>query len=205
MNRHASLLTRQLLISALLLSVGLGCGGAKSGAKAPSASASAYPVVGRFTPIYMLKQYEGESEPLIDMSASGGEGGSAAKTGDHDEPVLYWSDAQRSAHTIEVKGGLIIDSTGAPLDPKLDLPEHKERGGEAIYVMDVMGNIYYCFDAKYGRIHHSTLAGGQPVAAAGAAAAQGGAGARGDARRSSRRVRRRLRTAGDDPRVRRRS
>lgn len=110
----------------------------------------------------MLKQYAGESEPLMDMSAHGD--GAHEK---HEEPVLYWDDAQRRAHQIKVKDGLIINDKGEPLDPQLDLPEHKGRGGEAIYIMDVMGDIYYCFDAKYGRIHHSTLAGGQPVAAAG--------------------------------------
>lgn len=165
---------RLLLLGSALLSLTLtACGGAPVAQKTPTTSSarpSLYPHTGRYTPIYMLKQYEGESEPLLDMSGHGGEEDTQEDTAQYherEEPVLYWTDADRQAHQLRVKEGLLVNPQGQPLDPQLDLPQHKGRGGEAIYIMDVMGNIYYCFDAKYGRIHHSTLAGGQPVAAAG--------------------------------------
>ena len=165
--------SRWLYFSALLsLILSLGCGGAQRQLdQSTLPSQSAYPLVGRYTPIYMLKQYAGESEQVEDMSRYGDDAdqakGESYEADEHEEPVYYWNDEERSAHIIRVKSGLIVDRAGSPLDPQLDLPEHKSRGGEAIFVMDVMGNIYYSFDPKYGHIHHSSLAAGRPVAAAG--------------------------------------
>lgn len=166
--RRKTLLNIKTLSTLISLTLYIGCGSQpahQSHVTDTVAQQDTYPTTGRYTAIYMLKQYEGESDPLIDMSIHGDK----KDYGDdaHEEPVLYWNDAKRKIHLIQVKNGLLVDHKGEVLDPKLDLPEHKNRGGEAIYIMDVSGNIYYCFDAKYGRIHHSTLAAGQPVAAAG--------------------------------------
>jgi hypothetical protein len=136
----------------------------------------------------MLAKYAGEDQPPMDMSGYGDESTEASSEGGSEESsegeseektnkeitsqsepdvVLYWDDVQRAEHLIRVRDGKLIDAQGAPLDPHLDKEGHEERGGSAIFVMDLVGNIYYCFDQRYGRLHHSTLSAGLPVASAG--------------------------------------
>jgi hypothetical protein len=56
---------------------------------------------------------------------------------------------------------------GEPFDTSNASTHWSAGGGRAIFVMDDKGNIYASNYQEVGRFHHSTLGGGQPVAAAG--------------------------------------
>ena len=101
--------------------------------------------------------------------------------GEEKRGVRYLSDVERQAAQVYFKAGRLVDAKGTPLNPDyvipkgLDLtsfPEQPEstlcrKRGFAIYVMDTQGRIYVSFEAEPHRFHHSSLAGGKAVAAAG--------------------------------------
>lgn len=60
--------------------------------------------------------------------------------------------------TADSEGRLVYAQSGEVVDT----PDHP-----AIYVMDTDGNVYVHPDPKFGEVHHSTIAGGEPVASAG--------------------------------------
>ena len=74
----------------------------------------------------------------------------------------FFSKNERARFALTVKSGLLLDAQGKPFDTR------SVRGGRAIFVMDVSGEIYaYLSQSKPGRIHHASLVGGEPVAMAG--------------------------------------
>ncbi|TCK20144.1 WXG100 family type VII secretion target [Pseudonocardia endophytica] len=81
--------------------------------------------------------------------------------------VEYFDDARREKARLTVRDGLLYDSDGQRFD---------SDGGEsfwspdepmAIFVMDPKGNLYVSLEQDVGRIHHSSLLAGAPVAGAG--------------------------------------
>ncbi|MBC75643.1 MAG: hypothetical protein CME64_06475 [Halobacteriovoraceae bacterium] len=71
--------------------------------------------------------------------------------------VQYFSDAERENAKVFVNDGKLVTKDGVPLSQEMI----------GIYVMDEMGGIYVLPESVIGRIHHSTLLAGRPVAAAG--------------------------------------
>jgi hypothetical protein len=81
--------------------------------------------------------------------------------------VRYLSDSERAAHKLTFRDGKIYDASGKPFDTTAGQSLHPGGEGRAIFVMDEHGSFYASnFHAK-GQFHHSSLAAGQPVAAAG--------------------------------------
>ena len=162
------------LSAALSVALSAGCGAAPE--QAPPATtattaraqteSSSYPLRGRFEPIMMLAKYAQEGG-AAEQSAAEESAAEESAGEEEDTRVVYWSDAERAAHLVGARGGLLVDPSGEPLDPDLDNPKHKHRTGAALFVMDLTGNIYFTFDQRYGLLHHSSLAAGGPVAAAG--------------------------------------
>lgn len=62
--------------------------------------------------------------------------------------------------------GRLLDVRGRPFDTGSAVSAHS-GGGRAIFVMDEYGNVYASSQHAVGQFHHSSLAGGRPVAAAG--------------------------------------
>jgi hypothetical protein len=60
----------------------------------------------------------------------------------------------------------MYDASGAPFDTS-DASTVFSAEGRAIFVMDENGDFYASKSQQVGRFHHSSLAGGEPVAAAG--------------------------------------
>jgi hypothetical protein len=101
--------------------------------------------------------------------------------GEFREGVVYLSSAQRGEHRVHFKGGLLYNARGEKINsgrlaPSADpikipspqpSPERSSELGFAIYVMDQEGRFYIHFKPEKGRIHHSSLLAGQPVACAG--------------------------------------
>jgi hypothetical protein len=82
--------------------------------------------------------------------------------------VSYLGDAQRAKLQLTVRDGRIYDANGQLADTRgATTTVIGSRPNEAIYVMDSNGNIYASNYQATGRFHHSSLAGGQDVAAAG--------------------------------------
>ncbi len=75
---------------------------------------------------------------------------------DGDDPVRYFGPVEREAARVLVRDGKLVSRAGAPLDAK-----------EALFVMDAAGNFYATPGLELGRVHHSSLLAGAPVAAAG--------------------------------------
>jgi hypothetical protein len=87
--------------------------------------------------------------------------------------VKYLSDAERAGYKLEFRDGKIYDSSGRLFDTQ-DAATAHSGGGRAIFVMDENGNIYASKVQQVGEFHHSSLAAGQPVAAAGEMSVQDG-------------------------------
>ena len=87
--------------------------------------------------------------------------------GEKERGVSYFSERDRSAYEVLIKDGKLCSAQGDRLDPQLSLPEHSDRTGTAIYVLDTWGTLYVTFDHRFGEIHHSSLVAGAPVLAAG--------------------------------------
>jgi hypothetical protein len=81
-------------------------------------------------------------------------------------PVRYLSQSERRAYEITFQGGKMYDASGAPFDTS-DASTVFSAEGRAIFVMDENGDFYASKFQQVGRFHHSSLAGGEPVAAAG--------------------------------------
>jgi hypothetical protein len=80
--------------------------------------------------------------------------------------VKYVTDTERTAYKLEFKDGKIYDAAGNLFDTSTASSAHS-GGGNAIFVMDGRGNFFASKTQIVGEFHHSSLAAGQPVAAAG--------------------------------------
>jgi hypothetical protein len=80
--------------------------------------------------------------------------------------VNYLGDAERQFYKIEIRDGLLYDSEGKLFDTTSASTAHS-GDGKAIYIMDQEGNLYASKAQVVGEFHHSSLAGGKPVAGAG--------------------------------------
>ena len=97
-----------------------------------------YPVVGH--------NMKGENDPTNPNAPFGGR-------------VKYFKEHEREQHRLFVHDGKLYRvSDGQPFDT---------ANGKAIYVMDEHGNLYATTQAQRGRIHHTSLVAGEPVAGAG--------------------------------------
>ena len=83
------------------------------------------------------------------------------KAVDANNPVRIFQGAEREQFRVVAgpNGELIYPNQG-------NRPVHSPDGS-AIYVMDQHGNVYVHENPKYGDVHHSSLAGGEPPVAAG--------------------------------------
>jgi hypothetical protein len=83
--------------------------------------------------------------------------------------VRYFSPQMRAAYRLTLRDGLLFDARGNLFDTAA------APGGRAIFVMDRFGDIYaYPGPSIPGRLHHSSLLAGEPVAMAGDMKATGG-------------------------------
>lgn len=82
------------------------------------------------------------------------------------ESVRYLKDTELPDYELTLFNGKIYDSSGRPFDTTNAKSVHSGTG-RAIYVMDEHGKIYASLEQKAGHFHHSSLAQGKPVAAAG--------------------------------------
>lgn len=107
--------------------------------------------------------------------------GHSSYKGEHDARTTKWVDpvtrrpsvvrylrtsAERAPYKLSVRNGLIVDAKGRPFDTvrSAALPSEKN---EAIFVMSSSGEIFASSENEPGKFHHSSLAGGERVAAAG--------------------------------------
>jgi hypothetical protein len=82
------------------------------------------------------------------------------------EPVRYVSQDGRAAFQLHFRDGLIYDSEGRLFDTA-DAASLHTGEGRAIFVMNQDGMFYAAKEHEAGKFHHSSLAAGEPVAAAG--------------------------------------
>ena len=101
--------------------------------------------------------------------------------GEEQRGVKYLTSNERAQARLYVADGLLLDFNKIPLNQKHNrphteslssFPEQPPRAlalerGFAIYVMDAEGQISISFEAEPHRFHHSSLAAGAPIAAAG--------------------------------------
>lgn len=80
--------------------------------------------------------------------------------------VRYLKDDELPDHELSIFKGKIYDALGRPFDTSSAISNHSGTG-RAIYVMDEYGKIYASVKHEPGYFHHSSLAQGKPVAAAG--------------------------------------
>jgi hypothetical protein len=84
------------------------------------------------------------------------------------QTVHYMDEAEREAHRVFVDGdGNLRSAADGSLFDTARGTTHWSGGGRAIFVMDDSGNLYATLDQDPGRIHHSSLLGGQSVVGAG--------------------------------------
>ena len=88
--------------------------------------------------------------------------------------VRYFTEAESRAHRLEVKNGRFVDSSGRPFDTRRAPSPPAARTARALIVMDEKGTFYATLDHEIGRIHHSSLLAGRPVAFAGEAGFEDG-------------------------------
>jgi hypothetical protein len=81
-------------------------------------------------------------------------------------PVQYLSKSERQVYRITFQDGKMYDASGALFDTT-DASTVFSGEGKAIFVMDENGDFYASKFQQVGRFHHSSLAAGEPVAAAG--------------------------------------
>ena len=124
---------------------------AEAGAWAPEAPL----YTPRFPTTPLLERYLGEEESSGD---------------DRVESVRYFDNASRERYRVLARDGRLVDRQGRPLEPGVGAG----AGDEGIYVMDAAGNLYATFSQERGRVHHSSLLAGAPVAAAGTLAIEQG-------------------------------
>lgn len=83
------------------------------------------------------------------------------------QSVERWPAEEIEKHRIVVdQDGLLRHIDGRLFDTR-DAILWNNEGGKAIFTMDSHGNIYASLEQERGRIHHSTLSSGRPVAGAG--------------------------------------
>ncbi len=80
--------------------------------------------------------------------------------------VRYLSEAERAPYRLTVKDGKLYDAAGRLFDTRGAETVHS-GGGRAIFIMDRDGSIYASTYQEVGKFHHSSLAAGRPVTAAG--------------------------------------
>jgi hypothetical protein len=80
--------------------------------------------------------------------------------------VKYLSNAERAAYKLEFRNGKVFDSGGHLFDTRGAATAHS-GSGRAIFIMDKNGSFYASDYQEVGIFHHSSLAAGQPVTAAG--------------------------------------
>lgn len=84
-----------------------------------------------------------------------------------DSVVWYMDDAEREAHRLFVRDGLLLRVRDLrPFDTERGRA-HWARPGRGIYVMDGDGNLYAGPRQIVGRLHHSSFVAGGGVACAG--------------------------------------
>ncbi|MEP7020182.1 MAG: hypothetical protein ABI808_05990 [Pseudonocardiales bacterium] len=109
------------------------------------------------------RDYVGENDPLHGNFPFG-----------PNKVVHYFDDAERAEARLFVKDGKLFDATGRPFDTAAGVSVHSPGQGRAIFVMDKDGNIFASNYQEIGKMHHSSLLGGQPVAGAGELAVENG-------------------------------
>jgi hypothetical protein len=87
--------------------------------------------------------------------------------------VKYLSEIERQSYRLKIKDGKVYDSSGKLFDTT-DASSFASGKGNAIFVMDELGNIYASKAHPIGKFHHSSFMSGQPVAAAGEIAVKNG-------------------------------
>ena len=88
--------------------------------------------------------------------------------------VHYMDAAEREMHRVAVVDGTLHWSDGSILDTTAASTHWSPQAGKAIFVMDRDGNLFVSLEQDVGRLHHSSLLAGQPVAGAGELAVQDG-------------------------------
>nr|WP_221382999.1 hypothetical protein [Actinoplanes polyasparticus] len=84
------------------------------------------------------------------------------------DTVHYMDEVEREAHRLFVDGdGNLRSAADGSLYDTSAGSTHWSGQGRAIFVMDGSGNLYATLDQFPGRIHHSSLLGGESVAGAG--------------------------------------
>ena len=122
------------------------------GTTKPSSPPTRAPEPVRFTTKPMNSKYFGEDRP-----------GNPLWSG---KTVKYLTDAERTQYKLQFKDGKIFDAAGKPFDTASGTAL-ASGPGNAIFIMDGLGNFYASNYQAIGEFHHSSLAAGQPVAAAG--------------------------------------
>ena len=100
--------------------------------------------------------------------------------GEEHKGVKYFSKKVRATHRVVVKNGALTYAKGGLVNPNVEHPsadiqfpkrmpntDQARQVGFAIYIMDLRGHMYVSFEAERDVIHHSSLASGDPVLAAG--------------------------------------
>lgn len=101
--------------------------------------------------------------------------------GEEERGVRYLSKRERGRAQLLVSDGLLLGPNRALLNPDYKPPQDQPLTqfpeqppqrfsrvhGFAIYIMNAQGQLFVSFDAEPHTFHHSSLAAGQPVAAAG--------------------------------------
>jgi hypothetical protein len=100
----------------------------------------------------MAGQYKGEHLPGNPLWAG--------------KTVKYLTDAERTSYKLHFIDGKIVDANGNLFDTSSGVSAHS-GGGSAIFIMDGAGNFFASNTHAVGEFHHSSLASGNPVAAAG--------------------------------------
>jgi hypothetical protein len=99
----------------------------------------------------MLAAYRGEDLPDNDVWGTA---------------VQYLSPEEREAYRLTFRDGMIYGADGKLFDTREAVSLHSNMP-KAIFVMDAAGDFFAAPHQILGRFHHSSLAAGGPVAAAG--------------------------------------
>jgi hypothetical protein len=87
--------------------------------------------------------------------------------------VKYLAPQEREAFRLRFKDGLIFGADGSLFDTSEAVSLHSSTP-KAIFVMDATGEFFAAHNQIIGQFHHSSLAAGEPVAAAGELLVLGG-------------------------------
>lgn len=107
-----------------------------------------------YPPKHMLGMFDDETDPLKEPFKG--------------KSVERWAPEVIEQHRVVVdENGLLRHIDGRLLDTGSATSHWTPTGGRAIFTMDPHGNLFVSLEQDPGRIHHSTLSGGKPVAGAG--------------------------------------